>query len=130
PGLGPQRAQHRGRMQGPCPNLDVVRLQDHAALRAPIVVQLQDQALKRERLVGHGIGRLLELVRRRKKSRRTIGPADLRFNPPDPLQRIEASRVARALRLLGGWLAWASCPWPPYACRRETSARRTWRGSP
>ena len=46
PGLGPERAKHRGRVQGPRADLGVVGLQNDAALAAPVVVQFQDQALK------------------------------------------------------------------------------------
>ncbi len=46
PRLGAQRAQHGGRMQRTGAHLDVVRLQDHTALLAPIVMESQDQSLK------------------------------------------------------------------------------------
>src|SRR5215212_5811793 len=46
PRVGPKRAQHGGRMEGPCPHLHVIRLEDHAALIAPIAVEREDQVLE------------------------------------------------------------------------------------
>ncbi len=55
PRLLAQRPQHGGGVQGAGADLDVIGLQDGAALLAPIVVQGQDQVLKRERFSsGHG----------------------------------------------------------------------------
>ena len=45
-GVGPERAQHGRRVERPRPHLHVVGLQDDAALRAPIVVERQDQVLE------------------------------------------------------------------------------------
>src|SRR5260221_1596064 len=46
PPVGPKRAQHRRRMEGPRPHLHVIGLEDHAPLRAPIMVQGEDQVLE------------------------------------------------------------------------------------
>ena len=46
PRLLAQRPQHGGRVQGAGADLDVIGLQNGAALLAPIVVQGQDQVLK------------------------------------------------------------------------------------
>ncbi len=86
PRLGTQRAQDGGRVQGPRPHLDVVRLQDHAALGAPIVVERQDEILERPRFFldfrgGHQGPNIPRIGAR--KSRRTIGPADWRFKHSD-----------------------------------------------
>ena len=40
-------------MQGPRPDLDVIGLQDRAALIAPVFVERQDQVLEGERFGGH-----------------------------------------------------------------------------
>jgi hypothetical protein len=39
-------AQHRRRVERPRPHFEVVRLEQHAALRAPIAVEREDQVLK------------------------------------------------------------------------------------
>ena len=55
PRLLAQGPQHGGGVQGAGADLDVIGLQNGAALLAPIVVQGQDQILKRERFSsGHG----------------------------------------------------------------------------
>src|SRR4029079_10532831 len=46
PGIGPERAQHGRRVESPRPHLHVVRLEDDAALRAPITVERQNQVLE------------------------------------------------------------------------------------
>src|SRR4029079_10928550 len=46
PGVGAERAEHRGRVEGPRPHLHVVGLKDDAALRAPVAVERQDQVLE------------------------------------------------------------------------------------
>ena len=54
PRLRPERAQRGGGVEGAGAHLHVVGLEDHAALRAPIIVQRQDQLLEAERrLVSH-----------------------------------------------------------------------------
>ena len=47
PGLGAERAQGGGRVEGAGAHLHVVGLQDHAALLAPELLQRQDQVLER-----------------------------------------------------------------------------------
>ena len=51
PGLGPERAQRGGRMEGARADFHVVGLQDDAALIRPVLLQRQDQALERARRV-------------------------------------------------------------------------------
>src|SRR3546814_17502224 len=46
PRLGAQAAQGRRGMKGPRPHAHVIRLQDRAAARAPVIVQRQDHVLK------------------------------------------------------------------------------------
>jgi len=46
PGLGPERAQEGGRVEGAGADLGVERLQQHAALRRPVAVQGLDQVLE------------------------------------------------------------------------------------
>ncbi len=46
PGLGANRAQKSRRMKGTCTNLHIERLQDHATLRGPELLQGQDQILE------------------------------------------------------------------------------------
>src|SRR5690349_14418565 len=46
PRVRAERPQHRRRVEGPRSHFHVVRLQDRAALRAPIVMKRQDQVLK------------------------------------------------------------------------------------
>ena len=52
PRLRPERAQRRRRMERAGADLDVVGLQDHAALRRPEALQFQDQALKAQDMLG------------------------------------------------------------------------------
>ncbi len=59
PRIGPERAQHRRRVERPRPHLQVIGLQQHAALRAPIAVERQDQVLKAQ-----GQGSALPLILR------------------------------------------------------------------
>ena len=46
PRLGPERAQRRRRMEGAGADLDIVGLQDHAALLRPEALQIEDQRLE------------------------------------------------------------------------------------
>ena len=46
PRLRPQRTQRRCRMEGAGADLDVVGLQDHAAMRRPEALQFEDQRLE------------------------------------------------------------------------------------
>src|SRR5690606_11790641 len=59
PGLGSERAQSGGRMQRAGADLDIVRLQNGAALRRPVSLERQDHVLETARsfVGGHG-GRL------------------------------------------------------------------------
>jgi hypothetical protein len=54
PGIGAEQAQGRRRVRGPGPDFDVIGLQDDAALRRPIALQLQDQRLKTRSVRGAG----------------------------------------------------------------------------
>ena len=49
PGLRPERAQRRRRVEGAGAHLHVVGLQDHAALLGPEALQRQDQVLERRK---------------------------------------------------------------------------------
>ena len=51
PRLRPQRAQGGGRMERPGADFHIVRLQNHAALIGPELVQVEDELLEGE---GHG----------------------------------------------------------------------------
>ena len=50
PGLGAERAQRRGRVEGAGAHLHVVGLQDDAALLGPVALERQDQVLEGQRL--------------------------------------------------------------------------------
>jgi hypothetical protein len=52
PRLLAQRAQDRRRMQRTGANLDILRLENRAALFGPVAVKGQDQVLKRQRFFG------------------------------------------------------------------------------
>jgi hypothetical protein len=46
PGLGPDGAQEGGRVKGACADLHIIRLQQGAALPAPVVLERKNQVLK------------------------------------------------------------------------------------
>ena len=48
PGLGAERAQERCRMRGAGADLEIVGLQQRAALRAPVALERYDNLLKTE----------------------------------------------------------------------------------
>src|SRR5205085_12277790 len=56
PRLGPQRAQERGGVRGSGANFDIVRLQQRAALPAPVVLKRENDLLEREHRSGRGVG--------------------------------------------------------------------------
>ena len=105
PRLGPERAQRRRRMKGAGAHLDIIGLQDHAALPRPEILQLEDQRLKahgrasgtrpasaRPRAVGPAAGRRAAPRHRRRRPRRRPDP---RPGAPGAARRAPARQLAR-----------------------------------
>ena len=63
PGLRPDGAQERGRVEGAGAHLHVVRLQDHAALGRPVALQGEDQVLEGRGRAGDAVLILTTKVR-------------------------------------------------------------------
>ncbi len=82
PGLGAERAQRRGGVEGAGAHLHVVGLQDHAALVGPELLERQDEAL--EGVPGVHIGGQSGHKGGPVRSGRTLVGRPARVNPPAP----------------------------------------------